>query len=283
MPTINILQTYYKNEQKNRLDSAFKPFNVSKNPAHHLREFPLYYDLFKSDKHKESDYTGIFSYKFKIKAKVSGEKFISFVRNNPGYDAYFINPYPQLSYLSYNIWEQGEYFHPGIKELADQLFETTKRHINTNTHGRDTRKELLYANYWIGNEQFWDRYISFLLEMHEATSVSISAKGNPYLKESPHITPTPMYPFIFERLFTTYIKNQTDLKYLSYPHTPDEIVASCNSPAELAIYNNIHEIVDCWDLENNYNDERKAVFMSLLSSSAEYEKLMTKVGVHPFT
>ncbi len=282
MPTINILQTYYKDEQISRLDSAFTPYNVTQNHAPHLREFPLYFDLFRDNKHKENDYTGIFSYKFNIKAKISGETFISFVRNNPGFDAYFINPYPQLSYLSYNIWEQGEYFHPGIKKLSDRLFSQSKYPARTNTHGRDTHECLIYSNYWIGNDKFWDRYISFLLKMHEATSVSKPKDTNPYLKETPYINPAPMYPFIFERLFTTFIKNEADLKYLPYPHTHEEIRACCNSVAELAIYDNIHETIDCWDSEKSYNSERRAVFMSLLSSTAEYEKLMSKLGTHPF-
>ena len=283
MPTIKILQTHFQDNHKDTLEYAFTPFNARTNPLPHLREFPLYYDLFKSGKHKENDYTGIFSYKYKSKAKISGEKFISFVRNNPGYDAYFINPYPQLAYLSYNIWEQGEYFHPGIKKLTNQLFSMANCNFDTSTHGRDTKKNLLYANFWIGNEHFWERYISFLLKIHEATAVSISTNPNPYLEETPHITPAPMYPFIFERLFTTFIKNESSLSYLSYPHSQQEIVECCNTPAELAIYNNIHGLVDRWDSENTYNSERKTIFTALLASSAEYEKLIMRIGEHPFS
>jgi len=69
---------------------------------------------------------------------------------------------------------------------------------------------------------------------------------------------------------------------LAYKHTHDEIRKCCNSPAETAIYNNIHKIVNRWDIEGNYNNERKAIFTSLLSSAAEYEKLLVEICKHPF-
>lgn len=283
MTTINILQSYYKDSQKKNLDASFIPYDASQNPDPNLREFPLYYSLFKNGIHREHGYTGIFSHKFTVKSKIAGERFISFVKNNPGYDIYFINPYPQLSYLSYNIWEQGEYFHQNIKKLTNQLFRACGHTFTTNTHGRDTRKTLLYANFWIGNKKFWDHFIPFLIQLHDTALLYKDISGkNPYLEETPHITPAPMYPFIFERLFTSFIKNQSEFSFLSYQHTESEIRKCCNTPAELAVYGRMHKIIDQWDNKKRYSAEHKAIFQAFLGSTAEYEMLLREKDEHPF-
>jgi DNA-binding response OmpR family regulator len=41
----------------------------------------------------------------------------------PGYDVYFINPHPQLAYFYYNCWEQGEYWHEGLKKLSAKILK----------------------------------------------------------------------------------------------------------------------------------------------------------------
>ena len=283
MANIKVFQSYYREKQKRTLDPSFTPYDVSWNPLPHLRETPLYFKLYEEGAHKKYDYTGIFSHKFSIKSKVSGEQFISFVNDNPGYDAYFINPYPQLSYLSYNIWEQGEYFHPGIKYHANQLLKSCGAKFSIDHESRDTNKTLLFANFWIGNKSFWEDYIPFLKELHNAALCNKNNKEkNPYLEETPHITPAPLYPFIFERIFSSYIKNQAGVRYLAYKHTDKEIMDSCNTPAERAIYKSINKVINSWDNDNTYTSERKSIFKALLGSSAEYEILLRKIDKHPF-
>jgi len=215
---INIHQIYFDPSQLPLLDPDFQPFNHCKNPHPELRE----YFIFRSEyfAHKISKdpntVTGYVSWKFKEKTGVNGKKFINFVQKNPGYDVYFVNPFPhQLRFK--NVWLQGEKYHPGILDLAQELFLAV---------GMDMPLENLimnetntaYCNFWVGTPTFWDQYISFCEKIYQHIFTKLpQEKLDILFQRADPIIDASYFPFIFERLFSTLLCMNPKIKAIHYP------------------------------------------------------------------
>lgn len=87
---------------------------TSKIPIQNYTNF-LLQSIFNQLDQLQSDYVGLFSLKFSKKSLLEAKDVMSHIQNNPGYDVYLFNPYPQEDFMFYNIWDHGEFSHPGIK------------------------------------------------------------------------------------------------------------------------------------------------------------------------
>jgi hypothetical protein len=181
--------------------------------------------MYRTGLHRRQALTGLFSPRFRTKTKITGVEFIAFVEADPGADVYMINPNPHFAYLTYNVWMQGAWAHPGIMGPAQALLNASGIDWNlaeTPRHGPDT---MCYSNFWIGSEKFWDDYVGGILipiaEFLEAEPESDVARA--VMTNTRHYEPTPFLPFIVERLFSTYLslKRPSVRPYLLDP------VASC--------------------------------------------------------
>ena len=115
---MRIYQNYYADGQDATLDPDFVANDGRRNANTHYREVGLFVRMYHAGLHRSADYTGIVPPKFGEKTGKTGREFIDFIQSNPGYDAYFINPFPQNSYYTYNVWVHGDYCHPGLMALA---------------------------------------------------------------------------------------------------------------------------------------------------------------------
>lgn len=248
MSKIAIYQNYITESDTNQLDPSFIPNDWMHNPTPELRENAIFFDFFDTKRYQCAEYVGVLSKKFNAKTKLSGEKFIEFIENNPNYDVYFINPFPQNAYFSYNVWQHGEMHHPGIIKATQKLFDFSKININVIDFTRNSRNTLLYSNFWVGSHRFWEMYIPFLKNLYDNISNKMNSKDQAiYFSDTPHDgTHYYLLPFIFERLFSTYII-YNNVKYLGYSHTKEEILAACINDIEREITIKFGSCVDQLD------------------------------------
>ncbi|WP_447979731.1 hypothetical protein [Candidatus Nitrospira bockiana] len=275
--TITVYQNYYKAEQREVLDPAFVPHDWRHNPFPEYREVAVFLKLYETGEYKESDYTGIVSAKFGAKTKIRGREFIEFIERNPGHDVYFINPFPQNAYHSFNVWEHGEAYHPGITLLAQELLDQAGYRIRLAELGRNKHDTLLYCNYWVGNTKFWESYIPFILQLHRHVTEEMAGNDKEkYFALTQHITQTPILPFIFERLFSTYLQLNRGISGKAYDHTDDEVRMACLHQNEWDIVRYFKRVIDEWDAKGVYGPQERAVFAGLLKLAHNYNVLKTK-------
>ena len=257
---INIHQLFFNEGQRSRLDSAFIPYDNSKNSNPEFYEFGPMLDIYRSGRYYDADYTGVVSYKFNTKTKgVTGEQFIRFVAENPGYDAYFINPHPYLVYCYYNVWDQGKCWHNGLKEAADIILKKMGITSSIDEVPRHTLDTTCYANFWIGNQKFWSKYgkvmenLSNLIQQDHAIHEML-------FSDTFHANSTaPLFPFFFERLFSTIISLDKTLSTLPFPRNKQDILDSCFYEYEIFELSQSMDIVDKLDRENK-EDELRSFF-----------------------
>lgn len=264
-PRFAMFQNVYAEGQEKTIDPAFIPHDGTRNTRTDYREVALFVRMYHAGQHKAAEYTGIVSPKFGDKTRITGADFLRFADRNPGYDVYFINPYPINAYYSFNVWEHGEICHAGLVAIAQDLFDRAGIDCDLAALGRNSHKTLLYCNYWLGNERFWDRYVDLTLRLlHAAEALPPRARARLFALDPDYPDPVPLLPFVFERLFSTLLLLDPSLKACAYPHSRDYILESgAGAPHEPIIGAAFMDIVDEIDRRGEYNERDRAIFRSL--------------------
>lgn len=213
---LQIYQAYYKQEQVPHLDPAFITYDNTINAQPHLREYPMWQKL--HDKHKDSDvYWGLMSWLWFEKTKISSEIFKNWILENPGYDVYHIDPFPDLPHQYKNIWIQGNVWCPGMLDFCNSLFP--KLGIETRVEDFDNSPiDFATCNYFVGNSKFWTNYLDFLDKCLKicaddpALNEYIYVKGGMY---NGHFVPN--FPFVVERFFSLHNILNRQIKVKKYP------------------------------------------------------------------
>ena len=227
-------------------------------------------------------FTGLFSPKFELKTKITGQEFADFCVTNADADVVFINPFPQLAYMSFNIWMQAEANHSGIVDVANNLLNDAGVNLTIDTEQRHDHTVLAYSSFWCGNAKFWQTYVgqvlSPLANFIETNPDAQSVKSA--LKETFHTDPSPYLPFITERLFTTYIAQTNDLKITPYPLDPLDY---CFNQHEIDLVSNSRQIIDKADNLKTYPESIKANMQFICDQSIIDAKEYFKNNAHPHT
>lgn len=267
--TIRIHQIFYEEYQLRQLDPAFIQLDARRSPEAHLFEIYWLLKLFDSGFHNEADLTGAVSWRFSEKTQLTGREFIEFIKKNPGFDVYFVNPYPQLAYRFFNVWEQGENAHPGIKTLAQNLMDDADYGLSIEEMGRNDNRTLLYCNYWAGNSRFWREYISYVKPLFAcSTNAHRPRDKNPYFRMTKyHLKPAPFFPFIFERLFSTFLLANDSVKACPYIHGQENTLIQFKTQKDKDDFARSIRLIDDLDglfRHNGGSEEHRRLFKSLV-------------------
>jgi hypothetical protein len=220
MLDISIYEIIYHKDQK-LSDPGFKEHRVTNNQPE-WREFRHIIDFYRSGNHLKHDLVGLFSPKFSLKAKRTGASFLDFCHSRGSADVVFINPFPQIEYIYFNVWEQGECWHPGLMDAANKLLSASGFNIDVKNFGRQTSTEILFSNFWVGNSVFWNSYVgNFLDPIAKFLESKLGAPIFEVLNHTTYHTSRCGYlPFIVERLFSTYLSLSSDIisEHLAIEH-----------------------------------------------------------------
>lgn len=263
--TVSIYQIQYSDKVIGEFDPDFIKYDCRAHPENEKREIAHMQRFFDEGmwKNNDSQYIGLVSPKFNDKSKLRGDEFIQWIDNNPDYDVYFVNPFPQLQYLHFNVWEQGEYWHPGLLERADGLFKSAGLDIETKYLPRNSGDTLLYSNYWVANERFWQEFMEFVCKLTTAIDSLAKNEKNDFFALAPHYAVATYYPFIFERMFSTFLNINKSFRCLSYPYQKDGLLSHCTNDFERLIVNDWSELIDRWDAHNRNDQDVRKIFTNL--------------------
>jgi len=275
---ITVYQSFYENWQIEHLDSAFVPYDCSMHPHPQLYETYWILRLYESGGYRNCDYSGLFSWKFFSKAKIPGPKFIEFVEKNPGYDVYFINPFPLLAYLFFNIWDEGEHCHPGLVGLSQSLITKANYPFSILDLRRNNQDTLLYCNYWVGNEKFWDTYIGFIQPLFSCCRNWDENEGpNPYFRLTMYEgEEVPFFPFVFERLFSTLLLFDNNIAACPFTRSFEELLADCDNSVISHFMKEFGPVIDEMDRHfrvlPGYTKKHRELFQAAVGTGRPFAK-----------
>lgn len=264
--SVALYQISYSDSLLTPADPDFRIYDCRDDPAPDRRETYHMWKFHKAGGPGVADHTGLLSPKFGEKAGIRGRQLIDFITARPGYDVYFINPWPQLAYLAFNVWSWAEACEPGICDLAALVLNAAGHQIDIKAMPRNTPETLLYSNYWVGNARFWREYMSFLESLMRGIETLPRAERDRIFANAAHYVPaTPYYAFIFEAMFSTFLLLRPDIRGLAWPHSRSKMV--CGTALDAMLIRNLGPMIDRWDAALPYGADQRLVFETMLASS----------------
>ena len=217
---VAIYQSYYTKEQTINLDYRnFIPFDNTENAQPQLREYPLHKKIYEKHKEDKDTHWGLVSWKWGEKIKSDGTFFVRWIKNNPGYDLYFIDPHIQEAAAFKNPFVNGDISHPGLMEFNRRLLKKLNLDIDLDHDG--FHPDLVSTcTFWIGNRKFWNGWFSFF---EECTQIIKNDRDLFEFAYGPSLKlhlgrPVINFPFIHERLISFYLYKQRNNRWIKYPY-----------------------------------------------------------------
>ena len=84
-----------------------------------------------------------------------------------------------------------------------------------------------------------------------------------FAREPFYPDPVPILPFVFERLFSTFLLIDSSIKGCAYPHSRDYILNCRQGTDEAIIAASFLDIVDEIDRRGEYNERDMSAFRAL--------------------
>ena len=162
---------------------------------------------------------GFFSPKFGYKTGLGSADVQAFIHQDSGlHDAYFFSPFWDLSSFFINIFEQGDFFHPGLTQASQKFVDSIGLSTPVKfqvTHSQNT----VFCNYIVANKTFWLKWLSlgerlFFAAEHPEADPQLQA----LLKDDTTYGEQrlPLKVFLLERLATLLLLNEPALKAKGY-------------------------------------------------------------------
>jgi len=228
---INLYQSFYKKEQVKFLDPNCIQFDNTSNLTPDLREYPQMQEvsrhefLFK----QPADAYGLISWKFKEKAMIEPIRFIDHIKATPESDFWFVNPCPCLEAVCMNPWEQGEWWHKGITQLAIDTMERTFKDMG-HSFGQWSpkriypRTKMFFANYFVARPQVWQRLFAYTDRFYATIERHDDLKQRMMAASGYHTDPgMSHFIFLFERLVPTFLMENPDIRTSKFEYQYDDV------------------------------------------------------------
>jgi hypothetical protein len=206
---LKIYQIYFSPEQKEFLSPAFTPLLNEANDEYY--EFGVFKRSFESGLTAQSEATGFVSWKFETKTYLEPIDLIDLVQEHPGYDTWFINPFPELEKLYRNVWAQGVAMHPGLRDLCRSLFQ----YVGYKADPLEMNQPLgtmAYCNYFVGTQGFWKTYMDYCLPIFELLRNPASPFYAHARESAQYHGGAPLIPFVTERLYSTLLATHPGIR-----------------------------------------------------------------------
>jgi hypothetical protein len=264
-------------------EPAFVPLRLEDNSQSAWREFRIMVDFYRSGRHRQKGFSGIFSPKFGLKTKLPGEVFVAFTQANSHADVCIVNPFPTMRYYSFNVWMQGEVAHPGLTACAQDLLRATGIQWDLSQTPRHNQSNLCYSNFWVGTERFWDDYvggilnpIALYLEQNPDTEVSQAL-----MSDTRHTDRAPFLPFVVERLFSTFLSLRPGIKVAAYSRDPIQEFGFCLTDFERDMVSHIRPAVDAADATGIFDSKLIDLMGLFCRLYQQYGTLHYAANKHP--
>lgn len=256
-----IFQICFENSQIPQVDPILTPFDNTLNERPELREFHSFNRIIDEGFADDLDAWGVFGPRWQGKMRYDAKEIKTAIDENPNFDVYIFNHARVQNALTMNVWEQGDYFHPGIKQVVRSALTAG----GYSTEGLDVvmADSTCYCSYFVATKAFWLEYIAFVKDvkkhLEELTGEDAEIyHGSANYSRDANLN---MFPFIVERLFSTFLQMK---EYNVYAHPYDyrvydsqindfsRIIESLYGIKCMVVERQSHELFEHWNLLRLY-------------------------------
>jgi hypothetical protein len=268
---IRLLQNCVEDRHLDMVQAGFEPLDFRHNPQPELREFQIFRELFARGEHRRADVLGAVSLRFQGKSRLDGNQVRRWIEDNPGYDVYVVNPYPQLPYTHKNNWQFSENTRDeNFTAKSQRVFDRVGLTFDLSRVGHQTNDNLSMCSYWFGSAVFWEAYMAeVVLPVLNADRHLLGQELYDFLYQPQFYygvarLPCGSLPFVLERSISIFLAKSRGLKALFYPADRERVLACCLFNFEREIVSLHGDMVDRW-IELGYDGEDMDSYFQMTS------------------
>lgn len=254
---IKIFQIYFKPELVSHLDPDFEPLSNTDNPKPELREWYVWDREHESILKENLDLWGFVSWKFKEKTNLDGKQVLDWIAANPGHDVYLVNPCIINEAVFANSWEQGDIHHPNISAIGNKfLAKIGYEDVDVKSILLD-RNKTVFANYVIGNQKFWTKFMEFSRKLFTESEKDATLKDEIFgagRSNYAHDASLPNFTFLIERLIPTFLELE-NFNSLGYTYENPSVSPSKYQPiwSDIRVLSDLKMCVNAYESDELFN------------------------------
>jgi hypothetical protein len=255
-----LFQICFTEDQLKDVDPLFTPFDNIANEHPELREYHNFIKAVDNNIVEGLDAWGFFGPRWKKKLRYGSPDITYEIENNPGHDVYLFNHARISDALFFNVWEQGESWHPGIRKIARTVLEQIDGCDSGVINDLMIDQTTCYCSYFVATKEFWNDYLEFLskvsyhLENLPEEEKKIYEQSAKYKRDES----LNLFPFIIERMFSTFLllnRKKYKIHSKQYDYSVYEaqigefakVLAALNNLKTLTLKHDSEEIFKQWN------------------------------------
>lgn len=212
-----IYQICYSKETFENIPDGFLRLDHLKNERSDWRELWPIRNFLKSNELSDGVLYGFLSPKFPQKTLLNYQGVQDFLSANyDGQDVVSFSPFWDLMAIFKNVFEQGDFFHPGLSDVCQKLVSAYSLNLNL-ADCIMSSQDTLFCNYFLANKKFWSHWLAladYLVEASENQSTDFAVRLN--APTSYGEQQLPMKVFVQERLASICLLAHKNFKCLNY-------------------------------------------------------------------
>lgn len=206
---IFIYQIFYDDLTRSKLDKGFTPLDNTQNLRPDWAEYWPIRNVLLNQNFEADDYIGFLSSRFYEKTWCSSEFVLETIAAKK-HDFYSISPYFDQIALYSNSFEQGESYHPGIKNLTNAFLRQIGIDYDVSNFVSDV-STCIYCNYFVAKFEFWKKWLEYAEQLFLIVEDKDSDLGRLFSSFSEYRGKKDIFHmkvFLLERLVSLVLKFQ---------------------------------------------------------------------------
>ncbi|QCB46433.1 hypothetical protein [Hydrogenophaga sp. PAMC20947] len=267
---IQLLQNCIFEHQFERPIPGFEMLDFRQNPHPEWREFQIFEQLYREGRHQTVDVLGAVSSRFLAKGLLDGHEVRRWIEQTPGRDVYFVNPFPQRVYDSFNSSARMplSFDDPDMLKRFQLVLNTARVPLSFEALGRQHHGNHGMSSYWFGTPRFWERLMTDLvLPVLRLNAGELGSELHGFLYQPVNYYGLAAHrpgalPFLLELATNLYIQAEFSDHALFYSHTRAQVLERCIFPFDRDLVNLFGDEVDAMDACGIYDSKAMAYFQS---------------------
>ncbi|WP_233865313.1 hypothetical protein [Paraburkholderia adhaesiva] len=219
----HIYQIFYSDQTRGMIEPGFIPLDNTGQRPDWYEYWPIRRFLIENALDPEARY-GFFSPKFRQKAGLSSAQVEQFLAGTPDdVDVVTFSPYFSNIAFFKNVFEQAEYWHPGISPTLAGVMALIAPHRDSATLMNGlvmSTATTVYCNYFVAKPRFWQRWLTLcekIFAVAEAGNTELAQQLN---SDRHYVLPTPAKVFVIERIVSIILSTESvEWKVRNYDST----------------------------------------------------------------
>ena len=214
---VRIYQICYSQETLASIPEGFLPLNNVANERSDWRELWPIRNYLKTNILSDDTLYGFLSPKFSQKTHLNYEGLQNYLKENySNQDLVSFSPFWDLMAIFKNVFEQGDFFHPGLADVCAKFCANYIPHLNLADSVMDSQNTI-FCNYFLAKKEFWRQWLILADQLFEAAENKNTDLGKQLNDSTNYGTQQlPMKVFVQERLVSICLLVNNNFKCLNY-------------------------------------------------------------------